>query len=155
MALRHTPGANCQANEPRFCTIIAWHRKKATVIDQPEEYRAYVAELRTSILAELASRKPSMRRAAELSGVSVRTLQRRLAAAGTTYSQLVQEIRHDAACKMLRETDMPLKAIAAALGYSELSAFSRAFYRWTGRSPHSFRTVQPRHRWRPGGTSTE
>ena len=115
-------------------------------MQQSEESRADIEELRALILAEIVSSRLSIRRAAELSGTSVRSLQRRLAAAGTTYSRFVQEILHEEACRILCETDVPLTAIAAALGYSEVSAFSRAFRRLTGRSPSSFRTERRRRR---------
>jgi len=109
-----------------------------------EELRVYVKALEAAILVELAEQKLSMYRVAASVGITVRTLQRRLAGAGTTYSRLLQAVRRDEACRVLRETNLPISAVAAMLGYSEPSAFSRAFHRWCGMSPRRFRTKYAR-----------
>jgi len=77
--------------------------------------------------------------AADLAGVSVRTLQRRLAAEGLAFSELVEEVRAELAGEMLNDTDLSLNEVAKELGYSTLSNFSRAFQRWTGKRPSEFR----------------
>ena len=77
--------------------------------------------------------------AAELAGVSVRTLQRRLADEGWVFSDLVSQVRVDVATQMLSETDATVSEIATHLGYSNQANFSRAFQRWTGKSPAKFR----------------
>jgi AraC-like DNA-binding protein len=68
-------------------------------------------------------------------GVSPRTLERRLAAEGMTFSQVLDELRFDLAKHYLRERDLPIAEIAWLLGYRETSAFNHAFKRWTGKSP--------------------
>jgi AraC-like DNA-binding protein len=67
------------------------------------------------------------------------TLYRRLAAAGWDFTALTEHIRQDLALIYVADDNIPLNDIAAALGYSELSAFSRAFKRWTGTSPAMLR----------------
>ena len=67
------------------------------------------------------------------------SIQRELARVGLTYKTLVQTIRRDLAFAYLRQRHLPLSEIAFLLGYSELSAFSRAVRRWTGRSPKTVR----------------
>jgi AraC-like DNA-binding protein len=76
---------------------------------------------------------------ADLAGVSVRTLQRRLATDGQTYAQVVDQTRAEIAVELLRDTDRTRGEIAAELGYSEPNNFARAFKRWTGETPDQFR----------------
>ena len=67
------------------------------------------------------------------------TVQRRLADDGMTYKELVETTRRDLAFMYLRQVHIPISEIAFLLGYSELSAFSRAFHRWTGAAPMIWR----------------
>ncbi|MCC7061111.1 MAG: helix-turn-helix transcriptional regulator, partial [Burkholderiaceae bacterium] len=62
-----------------------------------------------------------------------------LQAAGLSYKELVEDVRRDLALSYLRQRHLPFSEIAMLLGYSELSAFSRAFRRWTGASPRTYR----------------
>ncbi len=71
--------------------------------------------------------------------MSSRKLQRQLQRAGTTFNALLNEIRRELARKYLREEDTSITEIAFLLGFSESSAFSRAFKRWTGVSPFNYR----------------
>ena len=69
-----------------------------------------------------------------------RTLSRRLAAEGVSFSSLLAAVRYDVAKRLLRSTAIPLSEIALSLGYSEASAFTRAFREWSGASPQQWRT---------------
>ena len=77
-------------------------------------------------------------------------LKRRLAARGLTFRALRNEVIRKVAAEALVETDAEVNAIAKKLGYSQLSAFDRAFKRMTGMSPTVFRKSQPA---RTGSTS--
>ena len=77
--------------------------------------------------------------------MNVRTLQRRLHQDGTSFQDLLDEIRRALALRMLAERRMPVARIACDVGFSEPSAFHRAFKRWTGLSPDAWR-VQRRAR---------
>lgn len=68
-------------------------------------------------------------------GVSRQTLYRRLKAEGVTFEQLLDQLRHKLALKLLRDQQMPVKQAAWRLGFSDPAAFSRAFKRWTGTAP--------------------
>jgi AraC-like DNA-binding protein len=72
-------------------------------------------------------------------GVSQSVLRRRLAAEGVSPSQLMDEARCRVACAELVRTERSLKQLADELGYSEPSAFHRAFKRWTGKTPADYR----------------
>jgi AraC-like DNA-binding protein len=77
-------------------------------------------------------------RIAEISqrlAVSPRTLERRLASEGMTFSRVLDELRFDLARRYLQERNLPISEIAWLLGYRETSAFNHAFKRWSGRSP--------------------
>ena len=73
-------------------------------------------------------------------GMSVRTLARRLSDLGVSFAQILDELRHDLALRYLRDPNLSLSQIAFLLGYSELSAFSHAFRRWTKTTPGEWRT---------------
>ena len=81
------------------------------------------------------TRNATLEQAAELFSMHPRTLNRRLADKGCTFRGLAEEVRYDLARQFLENTGMPISQIAAALGYAETSAFTRAFRRWSGFSP--------------------
>jgi AraC-like DNA-binding protein len=68
-----------------------------------------------------------------------RTLHRRLRQQGTSFRQVLDEIRYDTARHLLQLTDMPLLQVATSLGYSDVTTFTRAFKRWSGASPGRYR----------------
>ncbi|MGC9368891.1 MAG: AraC family transcriptional regulator ligand-binding domain-containing protein [Paracoccaceae bacterium] len=72
-------------------------------------------------------------------GMSRRTLQRRLAEANLAYQDLVAEARQNLAEQLLRRTDYALAEIAFLTGFSDQSTFTRAFKRWKGHTPASYR----------------
>ena len=72
-------------------------------------------------------------------GISVRTLQMRLASEGFRYSDLLRRARQRRAVQMLCESETPISAIAHALGYRDPACFQRAFRRWYGLTPGHFR----------------
>jgi AraC-like DNA-binding protein len=74
-------------------------------------------------------------------GTSVRTLQRRLEDEGATYAHVLAKTRLDTALRLLRDQRMRLGDIAVALGYSDPAHFTRAFRRWTGNTPRTFRQL--------------
>lgn len=81
----------------------------------------------------------SIENVADLLHMSDRTLKRQLAAEGTSFSTLVDEVRYRHATSLLSRTDYSLEQIADELGYSDVANFSRAFKRWSGRSPSNWR----------------
>ena len=70
-----------------------------------------------------------------------RTLNRRLKVAGTTFRQVLDQLRFELAREMLSDTSLHIAEIAARLGYRMPSAFTRAFRRWSGCSPARWRAV--------------
>ena len=82
---------------------------------------------------------PNISDVAEHFSMSGRTLQRRLSELGYSYQMLVDESRRELAKRLLQQTDYSLAEVAFMTGFSEQSAFTRAFKRWAGQTPRSFR----------------
>ncbi len=91
------------------------------------------------IIETLPNKVPELGDIAEHLGIGVRQLQRKLQKEQTNLTQLLTDIRQSQAISYLTQTDHKLLYIAAKLGYSEQSAFQRAFKRWTGQTPQSYR----------------
>lgn len=68
-----------------------------------------------------------------------RTLNRRLQEAGTSFRALYNEARHQTACQLLRDTRASIESVATLLGYSDATAFNRAFSQWEGVPPGKWR----------------
>lgn len=82
---------------------------------------------------------PSAHEAAAMAGISRATLFRKLSAEGTTYKQLIERVRYQAAQQLLRNPSMPIKEIGYLLGYSLPNNFIRAFRKIAGITPDVFR----------------
>ena len=89
------------------------------------------------IEALLASGEVRVERVARDLGYGRQTLYRRLKAEGATFETLLDGVRRRLALRLLREEGVSVKEAAYRLGFSDPSAFSRAFKRWTGSSPSS------------------
>jgi AraC-like DNA-binding protein len=99
-------------------------------------------ELRRVLARRVAGGDTRVTAVARDLATSVRTLQRRLAEAGLSYQELLDRSRCEAAERHLRDPSLSISEIAWLLGYSEASAFHRAFKRWQGVSPQAFRLQQ-------------
>lgn len=129
---------------PALHNVVAAHaeaalsrllREKAPEVDPS----ALIAEVRAAVVARLEAGDANLPDVAEAVGLSARTLQRRLSEAGTSLRELVDEARREAALQELRRDDVSITEVAFLLGFSETSAFDRAFRRWTGKAPAEYR----------------
>jgi AraC-like DNA-binding protein len=82
---------------------------------------------------------PDIGMVADVLGMSPRTLQRRLAEAGTGYARLLTQARFGMAVHLLATPRVKCVDIALELGYSDHAHFTRAFRQWTGTAPREFR----------------
>jgi AraC-like DNA-binding protein len=73
--------------------------------------------------------------------MSGRTLRRRLQSEGTTFQEIVDEVRNDRACACLCETQLSIAEVGALLGFDDVANFRRAFRRWNGCSPQDYRAA--------------
>jgi AraC-like DNA-binding protein len=101
-------------------------------------------DLRRVLRTELLRDTCSASGIARLFSMHRRTLNRHLNSEGLAFRRVVAEIRYEIACELLENTEMALGQIAAVLRYSELSAFTRAFRRWSGQTPSAWRGSHPR-----------
>jgi AraC-like DNA-binding protein len=97
------------------------------------------SRVRAAIAADLPGREPTIAATARRLATSARTLQRRLAAEGSSFARLVDAVRRERAEAFLRAGDVSVAEVSWLVGFSEQSAFTRAFRRWTGSSPTGFR----------------
>lgn len=98
--------------------------------------------IRAALRERLPSGGVSLRELALALDMSKRTLQRRLEEAGTSLRVLVEEERKALALEYIKQQRLALSEIALLLGFSELSAFTRAFTRWTGAAPSEYRRAR-------------
>jgi len=105
----------------------------------PEPEADFAGRLMQCLEAHFVDGYPPITLAAEFAGSSVRTLQRRLAKQGVTYSEVVDRARFDVASRLLTESDTPAIQVAYATAYSDPSHFARAFRRIAGVSPREYR----------------
>ncbi|MEM9594322.1 MAG: AraC family transcriptional regulator ligand-binding domain-containing protein [Acidobacteriota bacterium] len=95
--------------------------------------------VQAEIAQALSEGPPTLPRMASRLGMSGRTLQRRLKEAGLSYRDLVDGARRDLADRLLLRTKYSLAEIAFLTGFSEQSAFHRAFTRWNRQTPRAYR----------------
>lgn len=105
----------------------------ADLVTRRRERSGTAQQVRVLIAQELHRGAPAAAVAAGL-GLSERTLRRRLAAAGTSYSELLDEVRATLAGELL-DSQLTVDDVALRLGYAEASSFIHAHRRWTGRTP--------------------
>jgi len=96
-------------------------------------------EVKMLIQDALPSGIPAIGQIAEHMGMSNRTLTRRLSESGVTFRDLIQKTQEEVSKALLKNSSNGLADVAFQTGFSEQSAFNRAFKRWTGSSPLEFR----------------
>ena len=100
--------------------------------------------LRASVESEVQRLLPqghaNIKTVAKALGLSARTLSRYLAAEGSAFTEIVDELRHTLALQYLKEPNLPLAQIAWLLGYGTATSFTHAFRRWAGRPPSAVRS---------------
>lgn len=98
-----------------------------------------ITEVQTEIARQICNGAPSIDQVATRLNKSTRTLQRHLANKGCAFKELVDITRHKMAVHYIKNNLYSFIDITLLLGYSEVSAFSRAFRRWTGKTPVQYR----------------
>jgi len=108
-----------------------------------EEASSLLASVRRQMRSR-ATGFPSLTELADRRHVSTRTLKRQLAAHGTSFQSLLDELRRDRAIFLLADEELSVDRVADQLGYADSSNFNRAFKRWMGMSPSAFRDEEYR-----------
>ncbi|MBC7909912.1 MAG: AraC family transcriptional regulator [Pyrinomonadaceae bacterium] len=96
-------------------------------------------EVRALLRQAINGGDPSLEAVSQQLNLSPRTLQRKLKEEHTSHQDLLDEMRRDLSVRYLREPEMAICEVAYLLGFSEPSAFHRAFRRWTGTTPREYR----------------
>ena len=139
MSYLHVP-ADTLDDVCRFSDPLAYRLAIAELkhtLEQREGTTSFSEQVR--LLIETAPGQRSSQWVAGELSVSTSTLKRKLSAEGTTFRELQQSCLREGAMRLLLTRSMSATQIALELGYSDLTNFSHAFKRWTGRSPSEFR----------------
>lgn len=127
-------------------------RQVNTLLARLQSRRTFGRKIRRLISRQMATERIDADTLARQCHMSRQTLYRRLKKEGLGFHDLVEEIRKDKALRYVAADHYALGEIAFLLGFSELSAFSRAFKRWTGMAPAQYRA---RHQSTEAGESPE
>ena len=109
------------------------------ILSEMPRHNDFLDAVRKAIGESLGEGESKRTRIADKMSMSGRTLERRLNAHGVVYRKLLDDMRRQFALNYLRDTRHTLTEVAFLLGYSEVSAFNRAFKRWTGSTPLEYR----------------
>jgi len=113
------------------------------LVSEIDFYTTHTQRVRGIILRCLGERACTADEIAACFGISRQTLRRRLREEGTSVTAIRDDVLRTAALESLSQGGETVAALAARLGFSEPSAFTRAFRRWTGASPTDFQRSQP------------
>ena len=111
---------------------------------EQSRFASIIDRIKAVVRAKLPDGYPALEQIAQTLRITPLAIQRELASEGLMYKELVEVIRREMAIAYMKQRHLPLSEIALLLGYSELSAFSRAVHRWTGQSPRAYRGTSPR-----------
>jgi AraC-like DNA-binding protein len=129
--------------DPHLLALVTRHAEAALAATAAARHGDLRARVERAVLDALTKGAPTLGAVAGALGVGERTLARRLSADGTSFRQVVDELRRDLAKGYLADPELSLSQIAYLLGYAEQSAFTNAFRRWTGWPPRRFRVERP------------
>lgn len=121
-----------------FSVIASFLESRSRLTDDPKDFATVV---RNQIKLHLGDRIPSLSEIARVLGLDDGSFHKQLKSHGLLFPDLLRAARCELALHYMSEPEMPLTEIAFNLGYSELSAFSRAFRTWTGMSPQRYRRI--------------
>src|SRR5262249_34255435 len=118
--------------DPELCELLqVYAQQRSTSLAE----RPSVREVRDALDYNLMKGKTGLHELAAHLAMSPRSLQRAISVNGMNFRSLLDQARRKRALGLLQDQDLPITEVAARLHYSDASAFSRAFQRWTGRSP--------------------
>jgi len=104
-------------------------------------FRTLLDDVRSTLAQRICGERPAVNQVAKALGMSARTLQRRLGDLGTSYQQVLDDVRRRSARRLLANTDLATSEVAFLLGFEEMNSFTRAFHAWEGTSPAKWRAT--------------
>lgn len=129
-------GCAVRSADPALSSFFEAHLAR---LEPPATEATLAARAADVVRRQLADGPPKVEDVAAALQMSTRSLQRHLTEASTSFRDVVDDARRTAALDHLERTELPIAEIAFLLGYSEVSAFSRAFKRWTDQTPAAYR----------------
>lgn len=109
------------------------------LLQQVGQGDSVIDRVSADIVETLGQERVTVERTAARLGMTRRTLSRHLSGHGTSFSEILQQVRYRSAMHYLRTTEQSIEDVAFLLSYSECAAFVRAFKRWSGRTPQDYR----------------
>lgn len=128
------------AVQPRYAFAILGNHAEA-LLRELENSKSTRGRVESLLMPILHTDRTSMASTAEKLGLSRQTLYRQLRAEGTTFQQLLDDLRHRMALDYIRGRKVSVNEAAFLVGFSDPAAFSRAFKRWTGASPRAMKVA--------------
>jgi len=122
-----------------FAVVKPFLESRSASLQDPANFAAIV---RNEVKMQLGRNVPGITQIATILGMSSTAFQAQLKTNGLAYADVLKAARHELALHFMNDEVLPLTEIAHNLGYSELSAFSRAFRNWTGMSPQRYRRLK-------------
>lgn len=130
--------------EPNRDLLLVFEEVARKELEKFEKRESFIKKVVCIILEEMQGNIPSIEIVANKLAMSIRSLQYYLKREGTTYIKLLNMIRRDLAASYLKDKNVTIDEISFFLGFSETSAFHRAFKKWTGFTPCEFRMLNER-----------
>jgi AraC-like DNA-binding protein len=115
---------------------------KSTQANSDTPATGFSDSVRQALLPHIGEQNLNVARAAEVCGLGVRVLQRKLQESGSTIIHEIATLRRERAMQELTQTQRSVAEIAGLVGFSDPTVFSRAFKKWTGMSPQKYRKQQ-------------
>ncbi len=131
--------ARLRSANPQLLATFTQHANAA--LAALDSSAALTGRVNHTLVTLMKGEAPTIAEVASTLAMSARHLQRGLAAEGTTFQELLDDARRELAVRHLSEPNATVAQVAWLVGFSEPSAFHRAFRRWTGHSPREVRTA--------------
>jgi AraC-like DNA-binding protein len=132
---RDTLAIPLPAADPGLSYFLVEHLRAIARDPPPPRAATLEGRVRQAIHVRLGHETPTMDAVAQELGMSTRTLRRRLLEQQTSYHEILDQLRRELAEELLEDRDYKVSEVAVLLGFSDASAFHRAYLRWTGKTP--------------------